>query len=182
MAIEIIDGVGSGRTMFVDTENRAGVSALTESPMEHASRKYGDAAVWTSTYSATAGQEVIAIENDEPERRLRITRLRLSNTVDCLWTLFENTATGPPAGTGITYVNPNLASGVQRAEDSFGNASVTGSLSGNALLLVNTLAEVSQEIFLEGSIVLGKDDIIALTADASGVVAVTMMGFWERPQ
>ena len=181
MAIEIVDGTGSGQSAFVDDENRIGVNGLVESPMEHASRVYGDAAVWTSTYAATGGQEVLAIQNEESERRLVITRIRLSNTVDCLWTLFQNTATGPPAGTTMTYVNPNLVSGVQRQETSFGSASVTGSLSGDTLLLVNTLAEVSQEIFLEGTIILGKDDIVALTADGTGTVAVTVMGFWERP-
>jgi len=183
MSIAIKDGRGSGREALVDKEFRMGTTAVVTSPLEHASEHAGNAAIWNSTYSATGGEEVISISNQESERRLRISRMWLVSQETSIWTLFENTAAGPAAGTTLTYVNPDLTSGVQRSETSFGNASVTGSLSGNTLWSQQLSADVPYETYFEGAIILGKDDVIALTlvTGTTNTVNVTILGFWEDP-
>ena len=177
--IAILDGTGKGNVAKVDDEFRLHTSAVITSPLEHASEHEGNAVTWVSTYAATAGQEVLYIQNTEASRRLRISRLWLFSTVDSLWTLFEVTSTTAAAGTGVTPVNINLGSGVINAENSFGNASVTGGLTGDNIALFNTLAEVTLPVYLEGAIVLGNQAAIAITTDGTGTVGVTVLGFWE---
>ena len=177
--ISILDGTGKGFLAKVDSQFRLHMDSVTTSPLEHASEHEGNAATWVSTYAATGGQEVIYIQNTEASRRLRISRLFLFSTVDTLWTLFEVTSSSAAGGTGITPVNVNLGSGVINAENSFGDASVTGTLTGDSIALFNTLAEVTLPVYLEGAVILGNQSAIAITADATGTVGVTVLGFWE---
>ena len=76
-------------------------------------------------------------------------------------------------------MNINLGSGVINSENSFGDASVTGTLTGDSIALFNTLAEVTLPVYLEGAVILGNQSAIAVTADATGTVGVTILGFWE---
>lgn len=178
--IAILDGTGKGNVARVDDQFRLHTDAIVTSPLEHASEHEGNAATWVSTYAATGGQEVLYIQNTEASRRLRISRLWLFSTVDTLWTLFEVTSSGAATGTGVTPVNINLGSGVINSENSFGNATVGGTLTGDNIALFNTLAEVTLDTYLEGAVILGNQSAIAITADATGTVGVTVLGFWEE--
>lgn len=169
---------GQSNDPIHEKNNRLLVDAIAVGPLEHASEDEGSAAFFVSTYAATGGQEVISIQNDEPSDVLHITRVFLASTVQTIWTLFEITS-GTPGGTVLTYQNPNLSSGTAKSVTAFGNASVTGSLSGNNLGIFSSLADAQLQLFLEGSLILGKDDAIAITADATGTVYVTVIGFWD---
>ena len=174
-----LEGAQSGDPIH-DKDNRLLVDSIAVGPLEHASEApRGDAAYFVSTYTATGGQEVISIKNDESAKKLHITRLFLASTAQTIWTLFETTSATAAGGTALTYQNPNLTSGTNNSVTAFGNAEVTGSLTGNTLGLFSTTAEVMAQIFLEGSLILGKDDQIAITADVNGTVIVTIIGFWD---
>jgi hypothetical protein len=165
--------------VMVDADGRAAVESISTGPLEHRSTFKGDACYFYSSF-ATGGTdvEVISIQNTETSKKLHITRLQLSSSVAQVWDLVEVTS-GTPAGTTLTYVNPNFASGVANSNTSFGNAAVTGSVAGDTLTKIQTVADDTKPLFFEGSIVLGKDDTFAISASANGTVYVTVIGFWK---
>ena len=95
------------------------------------------------------------------------------------WDLLEVTG-GTPAGTVLTFINPNMASGTVNTATAFGNAAVTGSVVGDTIMLLRTLADTSYEFFIEGAIVLGNTDKFAISFSASATVYLTVGGFWEE--
>lgn len=176
--MKIEDGTGRGFVAKVDSESRLLVAATVLPALGHASDE-GSAAYFISTYAATAGQEVISIRNAESDRHLHIQSLMVASSVATIWTLFEVTS-GTAAGTTLTYINPNLGSGVTLDVTAFGNASVTGSLAGNTLNLISTVADATFHHNFDGSLILTNGDEVALTADATGTVYVTIQAFWEE--
>lgn len=178
MGISIEDGTGSGRSAKVDASARLYTRSVSEGPLESSSEA-GDAAYFYTTYAASSGDEIISIKNTEATETLHITRILFSTTVNARFDVFEVTS-GTAAGTTLTYQNPNLDSGTTKNNTSFGNAAVTGSLTGNTLLSISVLANTQHETFLEGSLQLSNGDEIAITVTGSSpTVYVTVIGFWH---
>ena len=181
MSILIQDGTGTGTLAKVTTDNRIRTDGISEGPLEHASN-LGDGAFFYSTYSATAADEILSIKNGESEKELHITRMLITATDEALFTVFEVTS-GTASGTTLTYQNPNLDSGTQNNGTFFGNAAVTGSLSGNTLFTVGvSAASVQTDIFLEGALILANGDEIAITCDGTVTPYLTVIGFWKIPE
>ncbi len=177
---QIQDGTGSGTLAKVDAEFRMYTNSVSEGPLEHASA-LGNAAYFSSTFTTgTTDVEIMSLKNGESDKVLVLTRMLLGASVAGVWTLIEVTS-GTAAGTTLTYQNPNLDSGVAHTGTFFGNAAVTGSLSGNTLILATTAANTSANVFLEGSLQLANNDEIAITFSADGTVYVTVIGLWENP-
>ncbi len=178
MGLQIADGAGSGRLAVVDELGRLHTYAVAEGPLEFAAHE-GEAGVWYSTL-ATGGSnvEVMSIQNKESKKLLHITRFVLSSSAISVFSVIEVTS-GTPAGTPLVYTNPNFGSSVANAHTSFGNAAVTGSVVGTTFMGIQVLADNSKEIFVEGAIILGKDDTIALSCDVNATVHVSVFGFWE---
>lgn len=173
---------GNTNAPIHEKNNRLFTDALSQGPLEEAAER-GDAASFLSAYSATGGQEVIYIRNDEPDRALHISRLFLFSDAASVWNLFQVTSATAAGGTALVYRNPNLTEGNNRSHTSFGSADVTGSLTGDRLFAFTSLADVMISPFLEGALVLGKDDAIAITlvTGAPGVMQATILGFWDLP-
>ncbi len=153
--------------------------AVSEGPLEAASDK-GNAAFFYSTYAATSGDVVLFIKSTEADLHLHITRFILTTTVDARFDVFEVTS-GTAAGTTLTYQNPNFDSGSERSSTLFGNAAVTGSLTGNTLFSISVLANTTVQSFIEGAIQLRNDDQIAVSViGTSPTVYVTIIGFWSQ--
>lgn len=181
MSILIQDGTGTGVLAKVTADNRLRTDGVSEGPLEHAS-DLGDAAFFYSSYSATAADEIISIKNGESAKQLHLTRMLITATGEALFTIFEVTS-GTAAGTTLTYQNPNLDSGTINSGTFFGNAAVTGSLSGNTLFTVGvSAASVQADIFLEGAVILANGDEIAITCDGSVTPYLTVIGFWKLPE
>ncbi len=178
MSILIQDGTGTGILAKVTEDNRLRTESISEGPLEAASQ-IGNAAYFYSSYAATGGDEVISIKNGEAEKGLHITRILITATGEALFTVFETTS-GTAGGTTLTYQNPNFDSGIRNNGTFFGNAAVTGSLTGNILFTVGVSgASVQTDIFLEGSLHLSNDDEIAITCDGSVTIYVTVIAFWH---
>lgn len=179
MGVQLLDGTGSGRLAKVDERNRLHTEAVATSPLENQSEINGTAAFFNSTYSATGGQEVIYIQNTEASDKLHIQRLVISSSAASLFTFFEVTSTTAAGGTALTPINPNLGSAVTKNENSFGNASVTGSLSGTTLLAGSIgVALIDYPYEFDAAVILGNLDAVALTLTTTGVVFVHIQGFW----
>lgn len=178
MSIQVLDGIGRGNLASVNDENQLSTVSVARGPLEDAAAE-GEAAFFVSTFATgTTNIEVIYIQNTETDQPLHITRFQFASSVDTVWTLFEVTSATAAGGTVLIAQNPQLTSGVARSNNSFGNASVTGSLSGNNLGIWSTLAKVTEHVFLEGALILGNTDAIALTASTDGTVYVNIQGFW----
>ncbi len=166
--------------MDVSEDGLALVEAVIESAAEFHSERFGSAAYWNSTYSATGGQEVLYIQNTEGTQRLHITRMVISSSVASLWTLFKVTSATAAGGTALPYVNPSF-SGVVKQNNSFGNASVTGSLSGDTLLVGSIgVALIDYSYNFGGTVILGNTDAIALTLTTTGIPQVHLEGYWDE--
>ena len=142
---------------------------------------FGSAAFFNSTDSATGGQEIIYIQNTEASEHLHIQRMTIQSDEASLWTLFQVTSATAAGGTALTYINPNLSSAVTKNVNAFGNASVTGSLSGTTLFAgVITVALTDYTYEFDAAIILGNLDAIAitLTTGTTAVVFVHMQCFW----
>lgn len=178
MGLIIEDGSGSGRKAAVSDSLRLKVDAVTRREITEISEDKGAAFSFTSTFTTTGGdEEVIAIKNDDSEV-LDIDSIMLSSSVAQQWTIFEVTS-GTTAGTTLVPFNLNLTSGVTKSNTSFGNAEVTGGISGTNIYVVRTVVDGSAIITPGGDLILGTGDDIAITASAAGVVAVTIIGFWH---
>lgn len=179
MPFLIGDGEGSGRVAGVDKKFRVKGNVVAVGPLETESNLDGNAGFFSSTF-ATGGTdvEVISIQNTEA-KHLHITRMFLAASAIGTWDLLEVTG-GTPAGTTITHVNPNMSSGKVNTTTSFGNAAVTGSVVGDTIALIRTLADVSYDVFIEGAIILGTNDTFAISFSVSATVYLTVVGFWEE--
>ena len=182
MSITIKDGL-TGITAHVNSENRLTVDAAIESQLERHSESTGSAAYWYSTYSATGGEEVLYIQNTESVQKLHITRVQMSSTVLSLWTLIKVNAGLTAGGTGLVYVNPNLSSGVVKQHNSFGTASVTGSIAGDTIYH-GSMDEVARAdvVDFEGSLILGNTDAIAIALVTTGVIHAQVWGYWNEDE
>ncbi len=182
MSITIKDGA-SGNTAHVNNQNRLTVDSAIESQLERHSESNGSAAYWYSTYSASGGEEVLYIQNTEGTQKLHITDLYTQSTVLSLWTLIKVNAGLTAGGTGIAYFNPNLSSGVVKQHNSFGNASVTGSIAGDTIFAgsIDEVARVDHYDF-QGALILGNSDAIAFALVTTGVVHVQIHGYWNEDE
>jgi hypothetical protein len=169
----------TGNLATVNDDEQLETRAVTESDLEFASERKGKAYAFNSTYAATGGQEVLSIKNTSTTDCLIVDEVIVGSTVNTLFTLFEVTS-GTAAGTTVTGQNLNLGSGNAASATAFGNASVTGSLSGNAILYEATLANATQILDLKGALALGQDDEIAITASATGTVYITLIGHYKQ--
>ena len=176
MSIQIVGR--SNEIAEVNARGQLEVASMSEPELHYFSQR-GQVGYWNSTYSATGGEEVIYIQNTEA-RVLHIERLIMSSTVASLFTLFKVTSATAAAGTALTPVNPNLSAGTPGQENSFGNASVTGSLSGDTLF-VGSIGIVLQDFTYDfgGAIILGENDAVAMTLTTTGVPQVHIEGHWE---
>ena len=180
MGFTLDDGKGSGSLAQVNKDNQLVTQSIALTDIEFISKDKGRAFSWSSTL-ATGGTnvEVIYIKNTSPTRQLIIDEIIVGATANCIWTLFEVTS-GTAAGTTITPQNLNLSSGNTAEATSFGNAAVTGSLSGNTLTYELSLANDSQTLELKDSIILGLNNEIALTASANTTVYITIFGYYRE--
>ena len=167
----------SGNVAKVDRDSRLFTRAVSEGPLEEAAAERGYAAFWASTFATSGADETtISIKNTDA-KALHIERIFVAALAACKWTLFE-VISGTAAGTELTPVNSDLGSAVVNNETSFGNAEVTGALTGNTMFIASTVADAMAEIYLEGSLILQNGDEIAISASAITTVYVNIIGFW----
>ena len=174
-----IQGAGDNREVKVNSSGRLEVAAFSESAIQDAA-DLGNAYTITSTYNATAGQEVIYIQNTSASLHFHVVNISVGNTADSLWTLFKVTSATVAGGTALTERNRNLSSSDNAPMNSFGDAEVTGTLTGNTLDHWYTLANATPFVYpFRGGLRLDENNAIALTVDANGIVAVTIVGFFS---
>jgi hypothetical protein len=174
----IIKSGDNGNVANVTDEKKLEVAAVSESSLEFASKNNSCAFSWISTYAATGGQEVVYIKNTSPSKSLIIDEIVVGCSAASVFTLFKVTS-GTAAGTTLTSRNLDLSSGSTSPDTAFGNAPVTGSLTGTTVAIDGVTAGMFQTLDLKGSLVLRQNDEIAVTSSATGTVYITVIGHFK---
>jgi len=154
-------------------EGKLQTKSIVETQLESISASNGQAYSYTSTYSATSGQEIMTIKNDI-KQHMHIDQVWVSGAAAAIFSIGHVTS-GTPGGTTITG-NP-LNHDLSEVADTtaFGNAEVTGTVvvADEAWLLAPAGQTVPFD--LEGAWIFAKDDVFGIRVDTSTVVHVTVI-------
>lgn len=178
--MKIEDGTGSGKFTKVNNRNRLDVSSAVFSEAHLVAAEDAETYIWSSSYSATSGDEVIYIKNTSKAKLLVIHSMKLGAVATAQFALYE--VTGTPAGTTITGKNTNLTSGNAAEATSYGDASVTGLTIGDRIEIVRIPANDSKHVDTQDCIILGFNDAIAITytAGSGNTIDATILGYYEE--
>lgn len=177
--MKIEDGKGTGKKAGVTEDQRLQTSARASTRSYYASRDDGQVYTWTSTYSATSGDEILYIKNDSTTKFLYIDHITVSAAAGA-WTMTLAEVSGTAAGTTVTGKNLNLRSGNVADSTALGNASVTGLTIGNTMDISAGVAGESHRIDLNGTVILGLNDAIAITfTGTNGTATAVAFGYFE---
>jgi len=176
--MSVIKSGGDGNVADVTDDKQLKTASVSESSIEFASKVKQKAYSWSSSYAATGGQEVISLKNTAPSDQLIIDEIIVGSSVANVFTLFD-VDSGTAAGTTVLGKNLNLNSGNTASATVFGNASVTGSLSGSVIAYEGVAANGFAPLDLLGSVVLSQNSEVAITASATGTVYVTILGHYK---
>jgi hypothetical protein len=176
--MKIEDGSGTGKVAKVNAKQRLDVTASTLNQRALVSALDGQTYVWTTSFSAATGNEVIYIKNNSKTKLLFIDKIIMSSVNAGLFELYV--ATGTPGGTTITGANVNLTSNNVADVAAYGEAAVTGLTLGSRLSIVRTAANGSGTMDLQDILILGFDTAITLEYTGStGLVDVSIEGYFE---
>ena len=162
----------NGTASFV-REGRLFVKAISQTALQDVSAEKGQAFSYTSTYAATAGQEILTIQN-LLNQHMHIDQVWLSSLAAAVFSIGP-VSSGSPSGTPITGVALNQDLSKVADTTAFGNASVTGSVVVTDAAWLGTGVGASQRFDLEGAWVFGKDDVFGIRCDTTTTVYATVI-------
>lgn len=177
--MRIESGTGNSKEAGVDDKNRLIVKSTSEPVFQGISDVDEEAFSFYSTYAATADDQVIYIKNTHTSKHLHIQNVIVKSDVATGWTLSEVTA-GIAAGTPVTAKNLNLSSGNVAQAEMLGNAAVTGITTTEVISHIGSTAGGTEFFNLRGGLIVSANDEIAIAADATGTVHVTVLAFYEE--
>lgn len=177
----IEDGKGKNGAASVSAVQRLNVSAKTAPRIFYITRDEERSFSWVSEYSATSGDTVLFVKNNDTDRNLIVHYLSVGGANAGKYEFF--TATGTPAGTIITPTNLNVSSRKEASSIQYGNAAVTGVSSISKLYTKRIPAGQTEPIIgIAQSVILGFGDAIMVTYTGStGEVDVELTGYFEDP-
>lgn len=173
-------GGGNLNEAAVDSDSNLAVRAVIELDFEHVSEHERQAYVATSTFSATAAQEIISLQNTSSTLNLHVERIVISTSASGIFTTFRITSATAAGGTAVTPVNLFLGSANAAAAAAFGNADVTGGLSGDTVDAQDVGTEAPYTREYNGALILPQNEAIAITAATNGIIFVSIYFFFEE--
>ena len=178
MSDVIEDGRGRGYKLSISSKQRANVSSKSNPRIYYNSRD-GDAFSFFSQYTAADGDIVLYIRNDNQAKNLILTSVTAGADVAATWTLTKVAGTG--SGTSITGSQLNFTKNKVAEATALGNAAVTGLSVETSFGAMKTPATSSGSSSLSDSIILGKNDAIAIkfNAASSAEVVIFISGHYE---
>ncbi len=177
--MKIEDGAGSGKVAKVNKRNRLDVASSTFSEAHLVALQDGQTYSWTSSYSATSGDEIIYIKNTSKTKLLIIDSMELGAVATAQFAIYQ--VTGTASGTSITGKNTNLISGNAADATALGDAAVTGITIGDRVSIIRVPANDSKLIDFKDTLVLGLNDAIAITytAGSGNTIDATIVGYYD---
>lgn len=173
---QIFDPLASNG-MRVTKDGEALVKAIGVPESEFVSHEKGLAFHAASTYSLTGDQEAISLQNDDPDQDIIVEDIVVSTSASGVVTVFEVT-TGTPGGTTVTPHNLNLGSAVIAQATAFGNATVTGSLSGITIAAHDIGTSIPFDFKFGGKLIIPKNSVIAVTFAETATVFVNIIFYY----
>ena len=163
-----VDGKGGVNEAAIDSQSRLHVRAVTEDDFQHAIDE-GVGYFMTSSYNLTGGEEALSLKNDGVN--LHMDSVTVSNAVTGKVSLIQQTSATAAGGTAITARNGILGGPDAPDITAFGDASVTGSLTGNTYLQQDIPA-TSPYTFETDGLIIPLGQVLFVRFEASGVVNV----------
>lgn len=149
--------------MGVDSDSRASVNATFQHPQEFISSKNGKSFSWVSEFTTTdTDQEIFYLENTSEVESIHIDGISFGSDTNTKFTVFYVNS-GTAAGTSITAVSLCLGSASSASYTAYGNAEVTGSLSGDTFEIQRVLANKTKNYCTGGGIRLAKGRALAIS-------------------
>jgi hypothetical protein len=174
----IEDGVGSGRRAKVNVDNMLHVYSVTNPRFADAASRFSLAFSWSNiSYDYDAGDTILLVKNEDPDRLLRIGPLYASS--DAITEMIVHSpACTTPTGTAVTGTNldrrsSNIAKATAIADE-------TTNTQANVVMRCRLFADFTFGFDFAGALVLGEDQCIAIDfADAGTSASVTIIGYYQ---
>jgi hypothetical protein len=176
MGLQIEDGGGSGNLVRVD-DFRLAVTARTNPWFAYVSRDTEDSYTWTHTYDYDANDTILLLSNSSTTKNLHIHFIAIGSDTSTEFAL-HCPAYPTLAGTAITGININRTSGKAADVECYGDE--TGNTRANVLIYGMVMANTNSLLPIEGSIILGYHDCIAIDLVTAGAKGNAMIaGYFE---
>jgi hypothetical protein len=176
MGLQIEDGMGSGKTVGVDSQNRMKVYANIEDEASYYST-LGKCFHWTHSYSSDSADTILWVRNDSSSELLHIVRVHISGNTATAFQIHFPDNTASPAGTAVTGINADRTSSTSADATAYGDE--TSNTQSN--VVINGYRGAETFTFMNnGQYILGKNDIIAVDCTTAGTVtSVTIVGYFK---
>ena len=176
----VVRGADKQYGQFVTQDGHALVEGISKSDLEFHSIKEEQAYSIVSQHTTVgADEEFLYFKNLSSDSLFIVDSIVVCAGVNTTFTMFKVTS-GTAAGTDIEPLNLNLGSGNTADMTVYGNEQVTGSLSGDTILIELVTANNSEILDLQGGLVLGKNDQVAITSSTAGTAYATVIGHFRR--
>jgi hypothetical protein len=180
MGIQIEDGTGTGRKLSIDLRNRGEVNAQVADRIHYVSKLDAEAYSFANaTYNYAAGDTVLLLRNDNPEKDFYLTRMWLQG--DTATEIVAHCPTLPftPTGTDITGSNGNRGSGRTALATCIQNE--TQNTQGDVLWRGAIVANgASLDIYLQDAVILGYHNSLGIDyVTDGGATRATLWGYFE---
>ena len=173
----IEDGKGRGFKASVSSVNRLNVSSKSN-PRAYYNSRDGEMYTFHSSYSASSGDVVLYIKNDNPDKNFVVTGIWLGGANAAVWEFFQ--ASGTATGTDVTGVQLNFTSGNTAQATSKGNAAVSGTANEATIAKFRTPATASGDADFRETLILGNKDAIGIIyTGTAGAIEITVGGHFE---
>ena len=175
--MKIEDGGGTGKFAKVNGHQRLEVSSSVFSESSFVAKTSARTFIWTSSYSADTGAEVIYIKNTSKVNNLVIDKVTVNSVAAGFFEF--GAASGTASGTAITGANTNLTSGNVADATALGNAAVTGVTLDTRIDLARTTANGRATMELQDVLIMGLNDAVTITYTGStGIVDIIVTGYY----
>jgi hypothetical protein len=179
MGFKIEDGKGSGRVAEVTESNKLQTVTVSHTELFEHSVFNRDAYSWSSgTYNYDANDTILLVENTSSTQMLHIHSVHISGDTDTRVIIHRPTSDVTVAGTTVTGVNLNGASG--KVADANAARDETGNTQGDVLWSGEIIANGNPTILeFHGAIVLDRNQSIGVDFVTDGSACdVVIMGFF----
>ena len=175
----IKSGVGNGYLVEVTKNNKLRAYCTNESEISYESETNGQAYTWSNvSYNYTAGDTILLIKNTSATKNLLIQTVAVSGDTATTATIHLPNCT-TPTGTVVTGVNLNRQSG--NTAEATAKADETTNTQANIITTILINGSTTMRCPVEGAIVLGLNDCIAVDFTTDGGAAnVTVRGYYHE--
>ncbi len=156
------------------------VDAVTDTEASHHADHEKSLYSWYSQFTTDAAEDFFYIQNDSEDYHLIVWEILMWAGTAAVIDMYRATS-GTAAGTTVTPVNGHIGSGKTFSHTAYGNAEVTGSLSGNTLATIPLLALTPTIIPIHGMIVIPNgENLTFATLAAATTPTISLVGYFHE--